>query len=226
MKAVFETADSRPNSLSTRRSALWIVIPALSGTGFWWWQRNIGGPAPMPQGASKIPVTIVEFGDSGSRIGPKQVLKVVRPESDWYSRLTPQQFYVTRVGSTDMAFTGSYFNLHETGLYRCVCCGNALFSSDAKYDSGSGWPSFWAPIAEENVRSAQKPGLSREAALNAGIEVLCRLCDAHLGHIFGDGPEPSGLRYCINESSLRFVARKAAETSRLSTNGALPPEDQ
>jgi peptide-methionine (R)-S-oxide reductase len=103
-----------------------------------------------------------------------------------------------------MAFTGTYYQIHEPGLFRCSCCANALFSSEAKFDSGTGWPSFWAPIAEQNVRKRSDTSL-----LMQRIEVLCTRCDAHLGHVFDDGPPPTNLRYCINESSLSFIPRKA-----------------
>jgi peptide-methionine (R)-S-oxide reductase len=121
------------------------------------------------------------------------------------NRMTPQQFYVTRRHRTDTPFTGAYYRKQETGFYRCIGCENALFSSETKYDSGTGWPSFREPIAVENLRADSPPGLSRDAALASGIEVLCKRCDAHLGHVFGDGPPPTGLRYCINEYALRFV---------------------
>jgi peptide-methionine (R)-S-oxide reductase len=132
--------------------------------------------------------------------------KLVRSQADWWGRLTPQQFYVTRNHNTDTPFSGTYYKIHEPGIFRCICCDTALFRSEEKYDSGSGWPSFWQPIAAENVRTVESEGISQHDALMSGIEVLCKLCDAHLGHIFGDGPPPTNLRYCINESSLRFVS--------------------
>jgi peptide-methionine (R)-S-oxide reductase len=144
-------------------------------------------------------IKIVEFSNSGERKGEVTVAKVEKPDSEWQQQLSPQEFEVTRHEGTERAFTGRYWNLHEKGLYRCVCCGTPLFNSDAKFDSGTGWPSFWAPVAEENVATLEDRtfGMRRTA-------VNCRRCDAHLGHLFEDGPEPSGLRYCMNSASLKF----------------------
>lgn len=125
---------------------------------------------------------------------------IVRSDGDWRRQLTPAQYWSARRGSTDTPFTGMYYHLEKAGLFRCVCCGNALFSSSTKFDSGTGWPSFSAPAALENIRTQTDNSLSVER-----VEVLCRLCDAHLGHVVDDGPPPTGLRYCINESALRFV---------------------
>jgi peptide-methionine (R)-S-oxide reductase len=149
-------------------------------------------------------VTIVEFDDRGGRLAPRRVKKVVKPDSQWKSRLSAEQFYVTRRQGTDTPYTGTYYELHEPGLFRCVCCGTALFSSETKFDSGTGWPSFWAPVAEENLRTIKDTSMLLER-----VEVRCKLCDAHEGHVFTDGPEPTGLRYCINEAALRFQPKVA-----------------
>ncbi|HVO62288.1 MAG TPA: peptide-methionine (R)-S-oxide reductase MsrB [Terriglobales bacterium] len=150
-------------------------------------------------------VTIIEFSNSGQRLKKVHENKIVRSEAEWRKQLSPNAFDITRHADTEMAFTGQYWNLHEKGLYRCICCGNALFTSGTKFDSGTGWPSFWAPIAEENVRKASDNslGMMRTA-------VSCTLCDAHLGHVFDDGPPPTGLRYCMNSASLRFVGKKTS----------------
>jgi len=151
-------------------------------------------------GSSGKLIKLVVFTDSGKRKGVIEVEKVEKTDAEWRAQLTPEQYEVARHAGTERAFSGQYWKNHEHGIYRCVCCGNALFSSDTKFESGTGWPSFWEPIARENVkdRSDTAMGMLRK-------EVLCAKCEAHLGHVFDDGPRPTGLRYCMNSASLDFV---------------------
>jgi peptide-methionine (R)-S-oxide reductase len=125
--------------------------------------------------------------------------KVKKSESDWRADLTPAQYHVLREKGTERAFTGAYWNTKEPGKYLCAGCGTELFSSEAKYDSGTGWPSFWAPVSESNVATEEDRSLGTRR-----VEVHCAKCGGHLGHLFEDGPNPTGMRYCINSASLRY----------------------
>ena len=145
-------------------------------------------------------VKLVEFTEAGQRKGVVEVEKVQKTDAEWKAQLTPEQFDVTRKAGTERPYSGKYEKNYEHGIYKCICCGNALFSSETKFESRTGWPSFYQPIAKENVTTHNDMSLGMIRS-----EVLCSKCDAHLGHVFDDGPRPTGLRYCMNSASLDFV---------------------
>ena len=164
-----------------------------------WFFRAPGVEASTAVHGTPGGVTIVDFGDDGTRRGAGQVAKVVKTDGEWYRQLGRNSYGIARQADTEMAYTGVSWQEHRRGVYRCLGCGTALFGSWTKFDSGTGWPSFWDVLAPENVVKTDDRGMGMERT-----EVKCARCEGHLGHVFADGPEPTGLRYCMNASAMRF----------------------
>ncbi len=158
--------------------------------------------SPLVEAKESAPkeVKLVQFSNSGQRDTIVTVPFIVKTDAEWRQQLSPEAYFVTRQAGTERPYSGQYWNLHDAGLYRCICCDTALFNSETKFESGTGWPSFWQAIAKENVHERADFSLGIERT-----EVTCRRCEAHLGHVFDDGPRPTGLRYCMNSVALRFV---------------------
>jgi peptide-methionine (R)-S-oxide reductase len=183
-----------------RRIFLLASGAAVAGLALWRYERP--QPAHAEPGPTAIPkqVTLVEFTDDGERKGTISVPMIQKTDAEWRQQLSRDSFEVTRRAGTERPFTGALLNVHDKGVFRCICCDTALYSSTTKFESGTGWPSFWAPIAKENIVQSGDNSLDMNRTA-----VSCRRCDAHLGHVFDDGPRPTGLRYCMNSVAMRFA---------------------
>ena len=202
--AVLQAAtELNMNPQFSRRRLLTTGLAGITGVaiGGLLTHRALANGTDTPAGKATL-VWIVTFSAAGVRTGRVQLPKVVKTDKQWQAQLSSEAYDVTRQAGTEPAFSGAYWDLHDSGIFHCVCCDTALFDSTTKFESGTGWPSFYQPLAEENVTRITDSswGMERTA-------VSCTRCDAHLGHVFDDGPQPTGLRFCMNSAALKFVKR-------------------
>jgi methionine-R-sulfoxide reductase len=182
-----------PQSMTSRRSFC-LALGGFAGSCF------LTGMSAAQDSTSDKMVTVRLIGPGGDLTGPMAVPRVIKTDAEWRKQLTPEQYQIARGKGTERAFCGNLLDNHRQGIYHCVCCGLPLFSSSAKFNSGTGWPSFFQPIAKENVVNEEDYSFGMHRT-----EILCARCGAHLGHVFDDGPPPTGLRFCMNSASLTFV---------------------
>jgi peptide-methionine (R)-S-oxide reductase len=206
-KHIQEQSDTQmvgttPAPRSSRRAFVVTASSAIAAAALWSLHKT--SPLAVVEAGAGAgtpgPVTVIAFSAAGKPAGKVTVPRVIKSEAEWKQQLSPISFEVTRHAGTERAYSGNSWDLHDHGLFRCICCDNALFSSETKFDSGTGWPSFWQPIAKENVVEIHDNALGMDRTA-----ISCRECDAHLGHVFDDGPRPTGLRYCMNSAAMRFV---------------------
>jgi peptide-methionine (R)-S-oxide reductase len=185
----------------TRRAFILITAGAVTTAAFWGLRRStVAAATPLKAGEGPSMVTIIDFDAHGHRTGTRTIPRIVRSDEDWKKLLPKDSYWILRHEDTERAFTGDTWNEHRAGLFRCRGCDLALFSSETKFESGTGWPSFYQPIAEENIVKTTDGSF-----MMVRTAVSCRLCDGHLGHVFDDGPNPTGLRYCMNSFAMKFV---------------------
>lgn len=197
-----DSKDVMARLIGKTRSRRRFMFEALASVAAVGTAARVAGATLLSAPKRGATVTIENFSAAGKSQGKVTVARLVKSEAEWRKQLSPTAYHVTREAGTELAFSGDYDHSQADGLYRCICCDTALYDSRTKFDSGTGWPSFWQTISRANVDEGEDSslGVPRTA-------VSCRLCDAHLGHVFDDGPRPTGLRYCMNSVSLRFVHR-------------------